>query len=118
MGHQRAAAAKLQEPRQLHGDRIGVPHHVVPDAGKLGDTLGNGLGGLYIAMELVLDSAAGDDTGGDLNDLAVGGGQTGGLGVEHHDLVGEKGVTFALDGVALLQIVNAVGLDAVQHLDV
>ena len=118
MGHQRPVAAESQKPGQLYLDGVGVPDHVLPDAGELGDAGGDGLCGLHIAVELVPHFPTSHDAGGDFDDLAVCGRQTGGFGVEHHHLIVQQDVAFALDGVALLQIVDAVGLDAVKHLDI
>ena len=74
--------------------------------------------GLHIAVETIADGALRHDAGCNLDDLAAGGAQAGGLGVKHHDLVSEQRLSRAFYGIALLQVVDAVGLDAVEHLDV
>ena len=116
--NQRPVAAELQKPGQLHVDGIGIPHHILPNPGQFGNARRNGLCGLYITVESIADFASCHNTGSDFDDLAVCSRETGGFGVKHHDFIGQQRITAAFDGIALLQIVDAVGFDAVQHFDI
>ena len=87
VGHQNAAICKLQKGFQRLGSSLGASvHHLVGDAGQLGDLGGDGLAGLDKGVKLLHHLAVPDDDRADLGQVLHTGVKAGGLGIKHAEL--------------------------------
>ena len=115
VGRQGAAVHKGQKGRQgLLGGR-GAGKHGVGDAGEADDLRCQAAAGVHEGLEPVGDLAVFQHHGTDLGDGLPVHLQAGGLNIEADDLVGKVLVLGAVDGDAVVQIVDEIALYAVEN---
>ena len=117
VGRQRAAVHELQERGQRLLQLGRVRQHGVGDAGEADDLRRQPPVGVHEGLEPLRDLAVLQHHRADLGDGLPLHLQAGGLDVEAHDLVGEILLLGAVDGDAVVQIVDEVALHAVEDLD-
>ncbi len=117
MGRQGAAMDEVQEGGQRVLQRGRARQHGIGDAGEADVLRRKTALGIDKGLETVGDLAVFQHHRADLGDGLVGHVQTGGLDVEADDLVGEGLILRAVDGDAVVQVVDEVALHTVEELD-
>ena len=115
VGRQGAAAHKVQKGRQGLLGGGGTGKHGVGDAGEADDLRRQAAAGVHEGLEAVSDLAVLQHHGADLGDGLPVHLQAGGLNIEADDLVGKVLVLGAVDGDAVVQIVDEIALYAVEN---
>ena len=115
VGYQHPAPGKVQKGLQGLPFCGGVGHHLVGDAGQLGDLGGDGLGRLDKGVELVHHLAVPHQHRADLGQVLAAGVEAGGLGVKDAELPLQGLVLHAVD--AGDHVVHKIGLAAVDQLE-
>ena len=116
VSHKDAAIHKVEEGFQRLGLAGGVSHHLVGDAGQLGDLGGDGLSGFYEGVEFFHHLPVPHDDRADLCQIFHAGVEARRLSVEDAELAVQRLVFHAVD--AGYHVIDKVGLTAVNELEV
>ena len=114
---QRAAMDKVQERGQRVLQLRRTRQHGIGDAGQADVLRRQPSLGIDKGLKTLGDLTILQHHRSDFGDGLVGHAQTGGLDVEADDLIGERLVLRAVDGNAVVQIVDKVALHAIEDLD-